>query len=75
MVQGGQPMPDEGVTHTLIELGWIYPATEQQAAAAIAEHGRPPEGRLEVGWDYVKGAAPKKAPPKKAAKKTATAKR
>jgi len=52
MVEGGQPVPETAVTHSLLEMGWIQLATQEEEAVAVAEYGRPPEGVLELGWKY-----------------------
>lgn len=60
MVEGGQPVPEGAVTHSLLEMGWIQLATQEEEKAALAEYGRPPEGVLELGWKY--GSKSKAAP-------------
>ena len=59
MVEGGQPIPEDGVTPSLVALGWITLATREEEATALAEHGAPPIGVLQKGWKYgPKGKAP-----------------
>lgn len=52
MVEGGQPVPETAVTHSLLEMGWIQLATQEEEKAALVEYGRPPDGVLELGWKY-----------------------
>lgn len=71
----GEPVPDDAVTPSLISMSWITAATPEEEKAALAEFGAPPEGVLQLGWEYgpkgkkprVKKPRKKKAAPKKKA--------
>ncbi len=80
MLQGcGEPVPEDSVTPSLVSMSWITLATPEEEKAAIAEFGAPPEGVLQLGWDYgPKGKKPRKkraASKKKRTKKTAKKKK